>query len=160
MDTGREGRCQYVKMFIELHGQYQCAIFLEFQKASQHFHTEESFIINILMEGQKVYLSHSMLREHRIDIVDVASSAWWMKISGEKLFFVLRKLNIGLAHQMVGDDNIWRQSYAGEPSPPIIMQWRHSNTRHLHSADTASVWAWYSHSASTWMYPDCLYPSR
>ena len=29
-----------------------------------------------------------------------------MKISGEKLFFVLRKLNIGLAHQMVGDDNI------------------------------------------------------
>ena len=36
---------------------------------------EESFIINILKEGQKVYLSHSMLREHRIDIVDVASSA-------------------------------------------------------------------------------------
>ena len=97
---------------------------------------------------------------HQIDIVDVASSAWWMKISGEKLFFVLRKLNIGLAHQMVGDDNIWRQSYAGEPSTAIIMQWRHSNTRHLHSADTASVWAWYSHSASTWMYPDCLYPSR
>ena len=36
---------------------------------------EESFIINILKEGQKVYLNHSMLRVHRIDIVDVASSA-------------------------------------------------------------------------------------
>ena len=131
----REGRCKYVRMFLELHGvhgQYQCAIFLEFRKASQHFYTEESLIMNILKEGQKVYLNLSMLRVHRIDIVDVASSAWWMKISGEKLFFVLRKLNIGLSHQMVGDDNIWRQSYAGEPSPAISMLWRHTNTRHLH----------------------------
>ena len=64
-------------MFLEIHSQYQCAIFVEFWKASQHFYTEheESFMINILKEGQKLYLNLSMLRVHRIDIVDVASSA-------------------------------------------------------------------------------------
>ena len=58
-----------------MHGQCQCAIFLEFQKAAKHFYTEESFMINILKEGKKLYLNLSMLRVHQIDIVDVASSA-------------------------------------------------------------------------------------
>ena len=55
-----------------MHG--QCAIFLEFQKAAKHFYTEESFMINILKEGKKLYLNLSMLRVHQIDIVDVVSS--------------------------------------------------------------------------------------